>query len=363
MIEAMHLIFNWQANVLDWFIHGTSCEGSIAVRKLFEEMPQCHNGSWFAIVSKHSMDGRALLVVVPFVLPLDLIELKRWSKGLLQIFFNKYGHGTITLSLKLRHYIYLLCAPKFFQTRYSLIAHSLCLLVGGLTLGATIRDLSFCVEIHKCHLLNEFDFGVSFKPLLFDMCVLYGCLEIALKMSVRIILHKMVVHWFVCGQLVTLNTRQWADAYYARGNIMMVLVILYTLIDFCFVYGDSDQAMIYIGPIHKAMLSVFEVIALLMRYSTCYLCGWGSLGEPNVCDTISRSPFDDQLNLFVGCSLEVIGSSFVFSFYPPICRAGVHGLLFDFDSVTLVLPCLYLKEFDAHYRSWHKPLLWKQFLH
>ena len=77
----------------------------------------------------------AFLGVAPIRLDLALIQYKRWSEGLFQIFFSKYcpfiyGHGKIKLGAQMGYCIYLLWAPFSFPVLYYLLVPPLCLLRG-----------------------------------------------------------------------------------------------------------------------------------------------------------------------------------------------------------------------------------------
>ncbi|KAM7499011.1 hypothetical protein LguiA_023425 [Lonicera macranthoides] len=77
----------------------------------------------------------AFLGVAPIRLDLALIQYKRWSEGMFQIFFSKYcpfiyGHGKIKLGAQMGYCIYLLWAPFSFPVLYYLVVPPLCLLRG-----------------------------------------------------------------------------------------------------------------------------------------------------------------------------------------------------------------------------------------
>ncbi|KAK9152376.1 hypothetical protein Syun_010685 [Stephania yunnanensis] len=77
----------------------------------------------------------AFLGVAPITLAHGLIQYKRWSEGLFQIFFSKYcpftyGHGKIKLGLQMGYSAYLLWAPNSLPTLYYLIVPSLYLIKG-----------------------------------------------------------------------------------------------------------------------------------------------------------------------------------------------------------------------------------------
>ena len=80
-------------------------------------------------------DRKAILGVGPTTLDIVLIQHKRWSEGMFQIFFSKfcpfiYGQGKIKFGAQMGYCIYLLWAPISFPTLYYVIVPSLCLLHG-----------------------------------------------------------------------------------------------------------------------------------------------------------------------------------------------------------------------------------------
>ncbi|KAK9269762.1 hypothetical protein L1049_001540 [Liquidambar formosana] len=77
----------------------------------------------------------AFLGVAPTTLDQALIQYKRWSEGMFQIFFSKYcpflyGHGKIKLAAQMGYCVYLLWAPISLPTLYYVIVPPLCLLRG-----------------------------------------------------------------------------------------------------------------------------------------------------------------------------------------------------------------------------------------
>ncbi|XP_031259712.1 cellulose synthase-like protein E6 [Pistacia vera] len=76
---------------------------------------------------------RAFIGVAPNTLDIHLVQFKRWSEGLFQIFFSKYcpfiyGHGKIKLGAQMGYCVYLLWAPVSLPTFYYIIVPPLCLL-------------------------------------------------------------------------------------------------------------------------------------------------------------------------------------------------------------------------------------------
>ncbi|KAJ8527641.1 hypothetical protein K7X08_015092 [Anisodus acutangulus] len=77
----------------------------------------------------------AFLGVAPTILNVALVQHKRWSEGMFQIFISKfcpfiYGHGKIKLGAQMGYCIYLLWAPVSVPTLIYVLAPSLCLLHG-----------------------------------------------------------------------------------------------------------------------------------------------------------------------------------------------------------------------------------------
>lgn len=77
----------------------------------------------------------AFLGVAPTILDVALVQHKRWSEGLFQIFISKYcpfiyGHGKIKLAAQMGYCIYLLWAPVSVPTLFYVSVPSLCLLHG-----------------------------------------------------------------------------------------------------------------------------------------------------------------------------------------------------------------------------------------
>ena len=83
----------------------------------------------------HNPNRKAFLGVAPTTLDAALVQHKRWSEGLFQIFFSKYcpfiyGLGKIKLGAQMAYSIYLLFAPTSIPTLYYVIVPPLCLLHG-----------------------------------------------------------------------------------------------------------------------------------------------------------------------------------------------------------------------------------------
>ena len=83
----------------------------------------------------YNPNRKAFLGVAPITLNDVLIQQKRWSEGLFQIFLSKYcpliyGHGKIKLGAQMGYCIYLLWAPFSLPTLYYVIVPPLYLLHG-----------------------------------------------------------------------------------------------------------------------------------------------------------------------------------------------------------------------------------------
>uniref|UniRef100_M1CX26 Cellulose synthase CslE n=1 Tax=Solanum tuberosum TaxID=4113 RepID=M1CX26_SOLTU len=92
---------------------------------------QCRG--WKSIYYKPSKP--AFLGVAPTILDVALVQHKRWSEGMLQIFISKYcpfiyGHGKIKLGAQMGYCIYLLWAPLSVPTLTYVLVTSLSLLHG-----------------------------------------------------------------------------------------------------------------------------------------------------------------------------------------------------------------------------------------
>jgi hypothetical protein len=83
----------------------------------------------------YNPDKAAFLGVAPITLDLALVQMKRWSEGMFQIFFSMYcpftyGHSKIKLGAQMGYCIYLLWAPCSFPVLYYLLSPPLSLLRG-----------------------------------------------------------------------------------------------------------------------------------------------------------------------------------------------------------------------------------------
>ncbi|KAL2495845.1 Cellulose synthase-like protein E1 [Forsythia ovata] len=75
----------------------------------------------------------AFLGIAPTTLDISLIQYKRWSEGMFQIFFSEYcpfiyGHGKINLGAQMGYCVYLLWAPVSLPTLYYVVLPALGLL-------------------------------------------------------------------------------------------------------------------------------------------------------------------------------------------------------------------------------------------
>ncbi|XP_050215649.1 cellulose synthase-like protein E6 isoform X2 [Mercurialis annua] len=92
---------------------------------------QCRG--WKSIYYSPKRD--AFLGIAPTTLEVHLIQHKRWSEGMFQIFLSKYcpfiyGYGKLKLGAKLGYCVYLLWPPLSLPTLYYVIVPPLCLLRG-----------------------------------------------------------------------------------------------------------------------------------------------------------------------------------------------------------------------------------------
>ncbi|KAM7278155.1 hypothetical protein ACFE04_005289 [Oxalis oulophora] len=83
----------------------------------------------------YNPEKASFLGVAPNTLDLGLVQFKRWSEGLFQVFLSKYcpfiyGNGKISLGAQMGYCIYLLWAPNSLPTIYYTIVPPLCLLHG-----------------------------------------------------------------------------------------------------------------------------------------------------------------------------------------------------------------------------------------
>ncbi|XP_060673780.1 cellulose synthase-like protein E6 isoform X1 [Ziziphus jujuba] len=83
----------------------------------------------------YNPDRKAFLGVAPVTLDTALVQHKRWSEGMFQIFLSKYcpfiyGHGVIKLSVQMVYCVYLLWAPISLPVLYYVIVPPVCLLDG-----------------------------------------------------------------------------------------------------------------------------------------------------------------------------------------------------------------------------------------
>ncbi|KAG2682609.1 hypothetical protein I3760_11G199000 [Carya illinoinensis] len=110
----------------------------------------------------YNPDKKAFLGVAPATLDTALIQQKRWSEGMFQIFFSKYcpfiyGRGKIKLGAQMGYCMYLLWAPISLPALYYVIVPPLCLLRGiplfpqvylSLPFYSYARDI--CILCLKC---------------------------------------------------------------------------------------------------------------------------------------------------------------------------------------------------------------------
>lgn len=90
---------------------------------------QCRG--WKSVYYNPSKD--AFLGIAPVSLEESLVQLKRWSEGMFQIFISKYcpfiyGHGWIKLRAQMGYSVYLLWAPLALPSLCYAIVPALCLI-------------------------------------------------------------------------------------------------------------------------------------------------------------------------------------------------------------------------------------------
>uniref|UniRef100_A0A7N2R8K6 Cellulose synthase-like protein E1 n=1 Tax=Quercus lobata TaxID=97700 RepID=A0A7N2R8K6_QUELO len=95
----------------------------------------------------YNPNRKAFLGVAPTTLDVVLVQQKRWSEGMFQIFFSKYcpftyGHGKIKLGAQMGYCMYLLWAPISFPTLYYVIVPPLCLF-HGISLFPQVESIWF----------------------------------------------------------------------------------------------------------------------------------------------------------------------------------------------------------------------------
>nr|POF22859.1 cellulose synthase-like protein e6 [Quercus suber] len=95
----------------------------------------------------YNPNRKAFLGVAPTTLDVVLIQQRRWSEGMFQIFFSKYcpftyGHGKIKLGAQMGYCMYLLWAPISFPTLYYVIVSPLCLF-HGISLFPQVESIWF----------------------------------------------------------------------------------------------------------------------------------------------------------------------------------------------------------------------------
>ncbi|TXG67988.1 hypothetical protein EZV62_009263 [Acer yangbiense] len=83
----------------------------------------------------YNPERKAFLGVAPTTLDIALVQIKRWSEGMFQIFLSKYcpfiyGYGKMKLGAQMSYCVFLLWAPMSLPTLYYVIVPPLCLLHG-----------------------------------------------------------------------------------------------------------------------------------------------------------------------------------------------------------------------------------------
>ncbi|MED6218597.1 hypothetical protein PIB30_028031 [Stylosanthes scabra] len=83
----------------------------------------------------YNPERKAFIGVAPTTLDVALVQYKRWSEGMFQVFFSKYcpfiyGHGKINIGIQMGYCVFLLWAPLSIPTLCYAILPPLCLLRG-----------------------------------------------------------------------------------------------------------------------------------------------------------------------------------------------------------------------------------------
>ncbi|PSR85408.1 Cellulose synthase-like protein [Actinidia chinensis var. chinensis] len=121
----------------------------------------------------YSPDRKAFLGVAPITLDQALVQYKRWSEGMFQIFLSKYcpfiyAHGKIKLGAQMGYCVYLLWAPNAFPTIYYVIIPSICLL-RNVPLFPEVSSLWFLpflyvfVSRNACSIVEALTSGATLK--------------------------------------------------------------------------------------------------------------------------------------------------------------------------------------------------------
>ncbi|KAK7276975.1 hypothetical protein RIF29_18124 [Crotalaria pallida] len=106
---------------------------------------------------------KAFLGVAPTTLDVALVQMKRWSEGMFQVFFSKYcpfiyGHGKINLGVQMGYCVYLLWAPMSLPTLCYVILPPIFLL-RGIPLFPKVTSLWFLPFAYAFLATNAYSLG------------------------------------------------------------------------------------------------------------------------------------------------------------------------------------------------------------
>ena len=153
----------------------------------------------------HNPSRYAFLGIAATTLDQSLVQNKRWSEGMFQIFLSKYcpfiyGHGKIKLGAQMGYCVYLLWAAISLGTLCYAVAPSLCLLHGIRIFPEvrrcwTFKFLHFSLNSSKTPVSKYVFYGASikifdklscwfagFKPMVSSICICFCC-EIRIRLS------------------------------------------------------------------------------------------------------------------------------------------------------------------------------------
>lgn len=105
----------------------------------------------------YNPERKAFIGVAPTTLDVALVQHKRWSEGLFQVFFSKYcpfiyGHGKINLGVQMGYCVYLLWAPLSLPTLCYAVIPPVCLL-RGIPLFPQVVS---CVQLQSSFFIEKF---------------------------------------------------------------------------------------------------------------------------------------------------------------------------------------------------------------
>ncbi|XP_019456035.1 PREDICTED: cellulose synthase-like protein E6 [Lupinus angustifolius] len=111
----------------------------------------------------YNPERKAFLGVAPTTLDVALVQHKRWSEGMFQVFFSKYcpfiyGHGKINFGLQMGYCVYLLWAPMSLPTLSYVIVSPITLL-RGIPLFPQLTSLWFLPFAYAFVATNAYSLG------------------------------------------------------------------------------------------------------------------------------------------------------------------------------------------------------------